>query len=58
MKIKTFCKNHGETVNAMRGLIRCKRDGSVRQVGKGCSVKCPHFKLTLSWGLVRWWERL
>lgn len=47
MRMKKFCKYHGDTISSFYGVIRCKRDGSVRKVGEGCSIKCPHYRPSL-----------
>lgn len=53
--MKKFCKHHGDTISSLHGIIRCKLDGSVRKVGTGCGVRCPHFKPSLWQRIKRWW---
>lgn len=54
LSYRKYCKYTGETVDLCKGIVICNRDNSVRIIGKGCGVKCPHFKLTIKERLRRW----
>lgn len=56
MAMKKFCKYQGDFEGKNKALVRCKKDGSIRTIGKSCGTSCPHYRERLAKKMKRRWR--
>lgn len=56
MFLKKFCKYQGDCVGKNTAQVWCKKDGSIRTIGKSCGTVCPHYRDRLGQKMKRWWR--
>lgn len=56
MFLKKFCKYQGDCVGKNTAQVWCKKDGSIRTIGKSCGTGCPHYRDRLGQKMKRRWR--